>query len=95
MKEAKEQLFLAQAKIGDLTKELEQKVAEIAKVEQTAYDLRKKETKAHLMSLIITVCRGFCLRTWTEALNVVVVDQCSELRNAERKCYTLQLSGLK
>ena len=50
MKEAEEQLSLVQAKIGDLTKELEQKAMEIAKIEQTTYDLGQKETEAHLES---------------------------------------------
>lgn len=56
----------------------------MAKVEQAAYNLGQKETEAHLKSQILTVCRGFCLKTWTETLNAVGVDQSSELRNLEK-----------
>ena len=60
---------------------------EIAKVEQTAYDLGKKETGAHLKSQITTMCHGFYLRTWTEALNTVGIDQSLELRSAKKVFY--------
>lgn len=33
------------------------------------------------------MCHGFCLRTWTEALNSTKVDQSLELRNAEKVFY--------
>lgn len=42
------QLAIAWAKIPELTKELEQKIEEMNKVEHTAYDLGQKEIEAHL-----------------------------------------------
>ena len=59
LKEAEDQLALAQVKIGELTKELGQKAEEIAKVKQAAYNLGQKEIEAHLKSQITTVCLGF------------------------------------
>ena len=42
LRETEGQLTLARAKIADLTKELEQKVEEMTKVKQTAYDFGAK-----------------------------------------------------
>lgn len=59
----------------------------MAKVEQASYNLRQKETEAHLKSPITTVCRGFYLRTWIEALDAFEVDKSLELRNLEKVFY--------
>ena len=87
LKKAKNQLTLTRARITKLTKELEQKVTEMSKVKKAEYDLGKNEIEAHLKSQILAVCRGFCLRTWTKALNVAGVDPFSELRNLEKVFY--------
>ena len=87
LKEAKNQLTLARARITKLTKELEQKVTEMSKVKKAEYDLGKNKIEAHLKSQILAVCRGFCLRTWTEALDVAGVYPFSELRNLEKVFY--------
>lgn len=44
--------YLAGARVIELTKELEQKVEEMSKIEQASYDLGQKETEAHLKSQI-------------------------------------------
>ena len=59
----------------------------MSKVKKAEYDLGKNEIEAHLKSQILAVCRGFCLRTWTKALNVAGVDPFSELRNLEKVFY--------
>ena len=50
LREEKNQLTLAQARITKLTKELEQKVTEMSKVKKAEYDLGKNEIEAHLKS---------------------------------------------
>nr|POE70700.1 hypothetical protein CFP56_49090 [Quercus suber] len=50
LRELESQLAIAQAKISELNKELEQKPEYMNKVEQSAYDLGQKEIEAHLMS---------------------------------------------
>ena len=37
---------------------------------QKFYDLRLQETKARLTEELARVCREYCLKVWTEALNV-------------------------
>ena len=59
----------------------------MSKVKKAEYDLGKNEIEAHLKSQILVVCRGFCLQTWTEALDVAGVNPFSELRNLEKVFY--------
>ena len=75
--------MLTREKVGELTKELEKKDEVVAKIEQATYNIGQKETKAHLKSHIITVCRDFFHRTWIKALNDAMLEQSSELRDME------------
>uniref|UniRef100_A0A7N2MQ43 Uncharacterized protein n=1 Tax=Quercus lobata TaxID=97700 RepID=A0A7N2MQ43_QUELO len=68
-----------------------QKAEEMTKAEQATYDLGQKETAAHLEFQITTVCRGFCLQSWTEALDAAGVDPTSKLRDLERVFYPLAI----
>ena len=70
-----------------MPKELEKKDDTITKIEQAAYNLGQKETKAYLKSQIMTVRQGFCLRTWIKALNAAEVDQSSKLKDPEKVFY--------
>ena len=52
-------------------------------LEQKFYDLRVKETEAHLADELVGVCRDYCLKVWTETLNLIEVPAASEWRRAE------------
>jgi len=38
------------------------------------YNLGQIETEAYFKAQLTTVCPGFCLQTWVEALNTARVD---------------------
>ena len=46
-----------------------------------------QETKAHLTDELARVCRDYCLKVWTKALNLARVPATLEWRKAENVYY--------
>ena len=55
--------------------------------EQRGYEVGIAETEKALRAEVPEVCRIYCVRTWSEALNRAGVEASSELRRPENVCY--------
>ena len=55
--------------------------------EQRGYEVGIVETEKALRAEVLEVCRIYCARTWSEALNRVGVEASSELRRPENVFY--------
>ena len=89
---------MAKQQVVELKAELS-KAKEATQVAQAAanvagqkfYDLRVLETEARLTDELVGVCRDYCLKVWTEALNVVGVSVDLEWRKIEKIYYPEKL----
>lgn len=88
------ELATTKQQVVDLKVELvkSQKVAQAAQVVADAvgwkfYDLRVQETEVQLTDELAEVCKDYCLKVWTEALNVVRAPTNSKWKNTRNVYY--------
>lgn len=86
-RKAENKIVMTVVELKQKKKKLDDKAAEMAQVEQAAYDMGMTKTAKSLTVQLKDVARAFCLEVWSQALNTTGVNTESELKAPDKFYY--------